>query len=158
MADHPGDPTAAAALRWLQARHRELRKIIDGVSDEGLNWRPGADTSSIYSVLIHTLDSERQVLSTATGAPEAIQTDHAVRGTAADLLERLAQADADLVRYLPSVTDMAPEVPLYGRPMSVAMCLTIQVGHTSEHMAHAALTRQLWDQYGSKGLLAGAEA
>lgn len=160
MADLPADPAAAAVIRFLLGRHREIAKQLEGLDDAGVNWRPGADTNSIYEMLNHALDGELQVVSSIAGTP--VMPDHQwnIQGTVAQAVARVQQADADLSAYLSNVVaaDVGREIPLYGRNMSIALALSVGIGHTTEHMGHIQLTRQFWDQYGKTGVLRGSEA
>lgn len=153
------DPTLRAALRTLQIRNGELRKAIEGIGDTGINWIPGTETNSVFAVLWHALDVERNALSNAAQNPANVPArDLARKGTEAELLARLAEAENELESYIGQITDLNAEVTMYGRQTFAAQVLINGVAHVTEHVAHASLTRQMWEQYGQNGVIAGVEA
>lgn len=160
MAELPANPTAAAIMQHLRARHRELAKQLEGLDEAGLNWRPGTGTNSIYEILTHSLDTERDLTSSVAG--DRVQPDHHfdVQGTQAQATERLARAGQDLETYLSSISDgdMGRELEVFNRPRTVASSLALALSHSAEHVGHIQLTRQMWEQHGNSATVEGTKA
>lgn len=157
MADLPSDVTAASLMEFLQGRHLEMMKQVDGLEEAGVNWRPGVETNAIFEILNHALDAERGFVATIAGTPQAFERRPNVPGTVAQAKERIQQADADLMTFLGAGTaiDLGQEIHFYRRDMPAVMALSLGLGHINEHLGHLQLTRQLWDQYGKTGVLRG---
>lgn len=159
MTQVSSDAIAVALTEYFQERHRELVKQTEGVGDDGVNWHPGADMNSIWELVGHALGAERGMIVAITRASVTFERQPNTPGTEALALARIEQANADLITYLgqTSAIDPAGEVQFYRRPMSIALAMSHGAGHLNEHLGHIALTRQLWEQYGKRGALAGAE-
>ena len=64
------DTMLASAAYVLKDSLGELRRGVDGLPDEALNWEPaGDDTNSIAVLVTHVLHSTRSWISTAVAAP-----------------------------------------------------------------------------------------
>ena len=147
------DPALVAARDLFEQAFRGLRASIEGLSAEGLAWRPPARDSNPITVLAtHAMHSSRWWLSIARGAelPRRDRQSELVAevGSAGELL---AQVDALAADCRVSLDDDAPFDPGAMRevrdddPVSSAWALTHAIEHLSEHSAVAQLTRQLWD-------------
>jgi DinB superfamily len=147
------DPTLVAARDLFEQAFRGLRASIQGLSAEGLAWRPPARDSNPITVLAtHAMHSSRWWLSIARGAepPHRDRPSEFVAevGGAGELL---AQVDALAAECRARLGDDAPFDPGAMRevrgdePVSSAWALTHAIEHLSEHSAVAQLTRQLWD-------------
>ena len=147
------DPALVAARDLFEQAFRGLRGSIEGLSAEGLAWRPPARDSNPITVLAtHAMHSSRWWLSIARGAelPRRDRPSEFVAevGSAEELL---AQVDglADDCRarfddddpFDPGAMRQVPD----DDPVSSAWALTHAIEHLSEHSAVAQLTRQLWD-------------
>ena len=152
-------PTAAAIIEFFQDRHRELAKQAEGIGDTGVNWRPAPQTNSVFELLNHGLDAERGCLNTISGAQQTFERRQPMPGTEALALARIQQADADLLTFLGGdiVIDVEQEVQYYRRAMPTMLAIALGVGHVNEHLGHVQMTRQLWDEFGKTGVLAGWE-
>lgn len=147
------DPALLAARDLFEQAFRGLRASIEGLSAEGLAWRPPARDSNPITVLAtHAMHSSRWWLSIARGTelPRRDRPSEFVAevGSAGELL---AQVDALAADCRVSLDDDAPFDPGAMRevrdddPVSSAWALTHAIEHLSEHSAVAQLTRQLWD-------------
>ena len=132
--------------------HRQLREAIQGLDAAALSWMPGAETSSAQVLVVHLLGSEGEIWRTVASLPSDRDRPSEFRtegATVADLLSRLAAADALVDEVAPRVTtqdlqavkargDRTPQTGLYW--------LVTNYGHAREHLAQLQLTLQLWQQ------------
>jgi hypothetical protein len=146
-------PTIAAAADLFEPPFAGLRGSIEGLSPEGLAWRPPAHESNNLTVLAtHAMHSCRWWLSIASGAdrPHRDRPSEFVAevGTADELLGQVDALATDCRSLLDPSTPFDPEamhdVP-DDEPVSSAWALLHAIEHLSEHSAVAQLTRQLWD-------------
>lgn len=148
-----GEPTVAAAADLFEPPFRGLRGSIEGLSAEGLAWRPPAkDANPITVLAVHAMHSCRWWLSIAVGA-ERPHRDRpsefvAVANSADELLGQVDALAADCrtlldpsARFDPQAMHDLPD----DEPVSSAWALVHAIEHLSEHSAVAQLTRQLWD-------------
>lgn len=147
------DPALVAARDLFETSFAGLRGAIDGLSADGLAWRPPAQDSNPITVLAtHALHSSRWWLSIARGWPLPDRdrpSEFVAEVGSAD--ELLAQVDAlaadcrerldDAGRFDPSAVHEVPD----DEPVTSAWALTHAIEHLSEHSAVAQLTRQLWE-------------
>jgi hypothetical protein len=146
--------TIAAARDLFEPPFDGLRGSIEGLSADGLAWRPPAAQSNPITVLAtHAMHSCRWWLSISRGA-ERPHRDRPSEFVAevASAEELLAQVDAlasDCRALLaedepfdPSTMHDVPD----DEPVSAAWALLHAIEHLSEHSAVAQLTRQLWDR------------
>jgi hypothetical protein len=151
-ATSPG-PTIAAALDLFEPPFAGLRGSIEGLSGEGLAWRPPAHESNPITVLAtHAMHSGRWWLSIARGAdlPFRDRPSEFVAevGSAAELLSQVDGLAGDCRALLDPAEPFDPEamhVVPGDEPVSSAWALLHAIEHLSEHSAVAQLTRQLWD-------------
>jgi len=156
------DPTVQAARQILDDEFVAMREALDGITLEGLGWRPPApDSNTIAILVVHAMHSTRWWLSIATGASlperdrpseflaEASAADELrtffdeLAGDCQDLLDRAASFDAGIART-------APPSSRGGRSgasetVTAAWALLHALEHLREHVAQAQLTRQLWE-------------
>jgi uncharacterized damage-inducible protein DinB len=133
--------------------HAGLLKACEGLPQEALDWVPGADMTSLAGLVAHTAGGARGMLC-ATIAGETIVRDRdseiGIKGAGYDQLAELlnaALADARRVLDAMSLDDLARPVTLRnGRVTNVAWVLFHALDHAAEHLGHAGITRQLWDQ------------
>jgi len=157
------DPLVEAASEIIGDSLRDIRTAAEGMSPEGLNWRPaGDDTNSIAVLVVHVLHSTRWWLSVATDAPAPDRdrpSEFTSRATdASELLEFVDEMSAEFLRLLADAGDFDAGAsrtsrPSYGPPETVtaAWALLHALEHLREHVAHLQLTKQLWEARGSSG-------
>ena len=146
-------PAVEAAADLFEPPFAGLRGAIEGLSAEGLAWRPPArDANPITVLATHAMHSCRWWLSIARGAerPHRDRPSEFVAevGSAEELLGQVDGLAADCRALLGSDVPFDPEamhdVP-DDEPVSSAWALLHAIEHLSEHSAVAQLTRQLWD-------------
>lgn len=148
------DPTLEAARSFVDESLDSMRAAVAGSSADALNRRPaGDDTNPVAVLVVHAVSSTRWWLSIALGAPIP------ERDRPSEFLTVVAGADELLGVFDPIAadcralldTDMAFEAgamreePSEGERVSAAWALIHAVEHLREHVAHAELTRQFWE-------------
>jgi uncharacterized damage-inducible protein DinB len=155
MTDPTPDPTIVAASELLVDSLDAMREVIAGADALALDWRPAQDTNSIAVLAVHSMHSTRMWLSVAMGAPlperdrpsEFLATAEGV----AEMLVFFDEMAADC-RALLDTSDAfdAGAVRPTGREgdetATAAYALLHALEHLREHVAHAQLTRQLWER------------
>jgi hypothetical protein len=143
----------AAARDLFEPPFEGLRGAIEGLSADGLGWRPPADRSNPITVLaVHAMHSCRWWLSLARGAdpPHRDRPSEFVAevGSAEELLAQVDELASDCRALLAEDEPFDPaamhDVP-DDDPVSSAWALVHAIEHLSEHSAVAQLTRQMWD-------------
>jgi hypothetical protein len=149
------DPAIEAARDIANNSLDSMRRAIVDAPPELLNWRPaGEDTNPIAVIAVHAITSTRWWLSVAImgQAPERDRPAE-FRTTVSSTEELLSMVDpllADCRKLLAFDGDFDPGAtrtdPRDGTATTAAWALTHAVEHLSEHVAHAELTRQVWDR------------
>ncbi len=148
------DPTIEAARSFVDSSLAAMRSAIAGASAHALNHRPGGDDTNPVAVLVvHAVNSTRWWLSVALGAPlperdrssefrtivtgpeELLAMFDPIAADCRALLDADVAFDAGAMR----------EDPREGEQVTAAWALIHAVEHLREHVAHAELTRQLFD-------------
>jgi hypothetical protein len=146
------DPTVATIVELNKGVHGAIRRVVADLDAEALAWTPGAETSSISVLVVHTLGSEAAMLRQVRGLPWIRDRDaeFVVRATTAtELLARLDEADALLDEHAAAISadDLAAIRERPGRDPSPGRYWLIgNYGHAREHLAHMQLTKQLYQQ------------
>jgi hypothetical protein len=148
------DPTIEAARGFVEESLTAMRAAVADASADALNRRPaGDDTNPVAVLVVHALSSTRWWLSVATGAPLPD------RDRPAEFLTTVADADELLAVFDPIAADcralldtdmvFAPgairEDPRGSEQVTAVWALIHAVEHLREHVAHAELTRQLFE-------------
>jgi hypothetical protein len=152
------DPLTAAARRILEGSMGALRESVEGLEPDALNWRPAEDTNTLAILITHAGNSTRWWLSLAMGRPLP-ERDRASEFLASSsssvdlltwfddvaeqsraLLDQRTPFDGAAIRERPRTSTDAPP------PVTAAWAMLHALTHLREHVAHAQMTRQLWDQ------------
>jgi uncharacterized damage-inducible protein DinB len=153
------DPFLGSARYILNDYLAEMRRAVDGLPDEAINWKPGGDdTNSIAVLVVHNMSSTRAWMTVALGNPwpdrNRDQEFETRSENAAELLGVIDEVGGNILGMLDSAGDvdwaenrrslMPPDsdAPAY---VPAAFAITHAVEHFSQHVAHVTLTRQLWD-------------
>jgi hypothetical protein len=155
------DPAIEAARDIASNSLDSMRRAIVDAPPELLNWRPaGEDTNPIAVIAVHAITSTRWWLSVAiTGqAPERDRpAEFRTRvSSAEELLSIIDPLLADSRKLLAFEGDFDPGTTRTdpregGTATTASWALTHAVEHLSEHVAHAELTRQMWDRMQGTG-------
>jgi hypothetical protein len=151
------DPIVEAARDILDDSFSAFRATIAGLDAAALNWRAaGPETNPIAVLAAHAMGSTRWWLSAAVDAPLPDRDrDAEFRVVAHDPQEELRSFEAiagdctallQLDAFEPGATRA-----VRGEVVTAAWALLHAIEHLREHMAHAQLTRQAWEQGAGSG-------
>ena len=153
-------PITNYAQFMLTAQAERYRKVIEGLPEEALNWRPGDETTNAVAQIVrHVYEGLPWLLGTAVGdgAPlmdrDTMQARHlhSLRNeptTQEELLGIIVAGMAtanDLLAKLDE-TDLSEEISPMGRPRQRFFFVGLTIDHAAEHLGHAELTKQMWEQ------------
>ncbi|MHB8645792.1 MAG: DinB family protein [Thermomicrobiales bacterium] len=147
------------AQRTFDAQAERFANVVDGLSPEALAWRPGDEaTNSIAQIVRHVVAWQPWYLGVALGDPVPLDDETLNRkqvdsldnsSTTVAALHALVEttraqtaAALDRMRALDPNEAISP----YGDPEPRAFYLSGAIDHAAEHIGHAELTRQLWEQ------------
>jgi DinB superfamily len=152
-------PELEAIQNILKYNHHQIKQVLAGLDEEGLNWTPaGVDkVNSVYGLVLHCASAQVMFLALAAGQdvkldiPELVEGDHPLKAVcvsadrAIELLRQSAQMSNELFeKFTPEILDH--EVNMLGGGMRPArFLLPIMVAHGAEHIGHMALTKQLYE-------------
>jgi uncharacterized damage-inducible protein DinB len=138
----------------LEYSYKEIAKTIAGLPQEALDWIPGENMNSLCVLIVHTAGAERYwVGDVAMG--ESSNRDRAAEFQAKGLNEAalkkrlddtLAYTRQALERLTLADLEKMCIAPRDGSETTVGWALMHALEHTSLHLGHAQITRQLWDQ------------
>jgi uncharacterized damage-inducible protein DinB len=147
------------AQRSLNTQAERFIAVVEGLSSDALAWRPGDETTnSIAQIVRHVVAWQPWYLSIVLGDPvplddEALtqkQTDSLDNSptTAAALRALVESTRAETASALDRMEtlDLSEEITPYGDAEPRCFYLSGAVDHAAEHIGHAELTRQLWEQ------------
>ncbi|MFN2220950.1 MAG: DinB family protein [Candidatus Promineifilaceae bacterium] len=138
----------------LSELHHELAGTVEGLPAEALDWQPGPETNSLAVLLTHTAGSERYWIGEVVGEEPAGREraeEFETLGRSAEELQdllnlALAHSRQTLSRLSLDNLAEARLISLQGRSCTVAWALLHALEHTAQHMGHAQLTRQMWEE------------
>jgi hypothetical protein len=135
--------------RLFHELHQGIRKQVEGVDREALNWKPHPDANSVVVLVVHTLGSEREMIRAVRSVTTARDrtAEFKAEAEAAGLLELLDRADRELDEHVAALTaaDLTELRPRGDRPPKPGLeWLLSNYGHAREHLAQIQLTSQLY--------------
>lgn len=147
-------PMVDVVGRMLDRQAERYSKVVDGMPEDALNWRPGnEETNSIAQIVRHATAVQNLLLGRAVGEPPAYDHAESLRNdpaTKAELLGLIADAKAKKDESLARVDPMDMSEMLDNGRAPRAYFVIHVADHGQEHLGHAELTKQMWEQYGSK--------
>ena len=140
----------------LEAQLEEFAQQLEGLPPAALDWSPGADMNSLAVLTVHTCGSTRFWLEeVCLGASPTRDRDSEFATRAMDaaaLQARLrscaAQSRAAVARITEADLAQLHQTPYRDEQVNVAWALLHILEHVGQHLGHAQLTRQLWQQRG----------
>ncbi len=150
-------PMIAVVQRMLNGQAERYGKVVDALPEDALNWRPGnAETNSVAQLVRHVTAVQHVLLGHALGESPEHDHAHSLRNdpaTKEELHGLIAAAQAkkdDQLARLDSM-DMSEALPGQRGPTLRAQYVIHSADHGQEHLGHAELTKQLWEQRGHTG-------
>lgn len=148
------DPIITAIVAELTKQHDNLKKTMQGASQEALDWKPGPETNSLCVLAVHVAGAEKfWIGDLTTGRPSTRDRAAEFKVSAIPLAELEATLDTALedsiaVLTTLSVPDLAANryIERYSREQSVGTNILHALTHIALHVGHAELTRQMYDQ------------
>jgi DinB superfamily len=139
-----------------QQIHDQLRDEVSGLNELALSWVPGPDTSPIFTLVVHLLGSETEVLQIVRGLPsdrDRASEFSAQVGGQEELMSRIQATDQLLGALGPQISDedlaalrVQPSAVRNRAPRTGLFWLLNSYGHAREHLAQLQLTKQLFQQ------------
>jgi hypothetical protein len=151
-------PIIEYAQRSLDRLWDRYRAVVQAMPADGLNWRPGDETTNSLAMIVrHVTFGQHLILNMALGNPPILLLDERTRGLHNDpathdqLLGLLDIAAAERREFLARLDALDLGEIISGpigppRPRFSFVAHTVAEG--AEHIGHAELTRQLWEQRG----------
>jgi len=146
-------PMIEVVQRMLDGQAERYGNVIEGLPEEALNWRPGnEETNSVAQLVRHVTAVQKMLLDRALGeSPEydhtrSLRNDPATKEELRGLLtDAKTTKDEQLTRL--DGMDMSELLPNQFRgPVLRAHYVIHTADHGQEHLGHAELTKQLWEQ------------
>lgn len=136
----------------LKKCHDNIRKTMDGLPPEALDWVPGADMNSICVLVYHITGAERFWIGDVA-AQEPSNRDRDAEFKVKNLGEEfLRQRLDDSFTYVNSVLekltlqDLELSRVTSRGTFTVGWALLHALEHSHLHLGHLQITHQLWDQ------------
>ncbi len=142
-------------LERIEDLRDQIRRLVAELPVEALNWRPieGDDdhaTNSLAVLVAHSAGAEHFWIAEVVGGRPATRRREAefteVATSSAEilgLLEKTALETKDIFSKLKDV-DLNGTREIEGRTVPVRWCILHVIDHTSLHLGHMQITRQLW--------------
>lgn len=135
----------------LEKCHGNILSAVEGLSGPALDWQPGSDMNSIAVLIYHLTGAERfwtgdVVDQTPSGRDRAAE--FKVQGVGLEALRGRLDESLKHVRSVVkklSLSDL-PEARATpdGRTVTVGWALLHALEHSSLHLGHIEMTRQMW--------------
>ncbi|MHB8646520.1 MAG: DinB family protein [Thermomicrobiales bacterium] len=145
-------PIVEVVQRMLNGQAERYGNVVDALPDDALNWQPGsAETNSVAQLIRHVTAVQQALLTRALGdSPQydhqrSLRNDPATREELRGLIADAKAAKDDSLARLDRM-DMS-EMLDNGRALR-AYLIIHTADHGQEHLGHAELTKQLWEQHG----------
>jgi uncharacterized damage-inducible protein DinB len=138
--------------RRFHELHTDIARALEGLPEEALDWKPGAEMNSVAVLITHLTGAERFLIGDVVmGDPSNRVREaefQAVGQTKQDLLQRLSVTDEYIKSAFEkmSLADLETERvhPRHGNQVSVAFSILHALEHAATHVGHIDLTVQLW--------------
>lgn len=153
------DVFVEAYTERLQSLFDGLEQAITGLPVAALAWSPGAETNTLTVLAVHVSGATRYLIGEVAGGEPSGRVRAAEFATVGldetALRTQLRGAREVALRVVGGLTtaDLARPVysPQHERQATVAWALLRCLDHLAEHVGHAQMTRQLWEQHAAAG-------
>lgn len=138
----------------LHKLHGEIELVLQDLSQEALDWKPGEGMNSLGVLAFHVAGAERFWLGDVLAGESSNRDREAefyTQGvTAAELIDRLS-ASLDFSRNVLDDLELHDlhelrASPRDGRQFNVGWVLNHALEHIALHLGHMQVTRQVWEQ------------
>lgn len=141
-------------LQALRSQHAALKQTLLDAPAAALDWSPTPDANSLTVLVVHVAGAQRYLLGDLLERRPSQRNRDSEFSThqvdAASLIALLDAAMAEATAFIEPLTldDLAQErySARHDRNFTVAWLLNHALEHAAQHVGHAQLTRQLWDQ------------
>lgn len=141
-------------LNNLREFHGEIRNAVNGLPQNALDWTSGSDMNSINVLVVHLIGAERYWIGDViAGEPSGRdrESEFMIHGLSEkELLQKLCEIENYVENILETFTlqelDEKRISPRNRREVTVGWALCHALKHTSLHLGHIQITRQLWEQ------------
>lgn len=145
-------------LGFLEERHHDILKALDGLPPAALDWSPGKGMNSISVLIFHLTGAERYWIGDVAARdpfPRDREAEFKVHDVGVDVLRKRLMDNITYARKMLdklTVQDLEAErtSPRDGEKGTVAWALIHALEHMTNHLGHIQLTRQLWELSNSK--------
>ncbi|MDQ2787513.1 MAG: DinB family protein [Chloroflexota bacterium] len=145
-------PMIDVVQRMLDGQAERYGNVVNALPEEALNWQPGnAETNSVAQLVRHVTAVQQVLLGRALNESSEHDHLHSLRNDPATkeelhslLADAKAKKDEQLARL--DVMDMSEMLPGQRGPTMRAQYIIHTADHGQEHLGHAELTKQLWEQ------------
>ena len=145
-------PMVDVVQQMLDGQAERYGKAVDGMPEGALTWRPGDETTNSVAQLVrHVTAVQTVLLASALGESPEHNHEHSLRNdpaTTEELRGLIAAAKAKKDEQLARLDGMDMSEMLPGRrgPVMRAYLVIHVADHGQEHLGHAELAKQLWEQ------------
>lgn len=139
----------------LQDRHKDFDKAIAGLPQEALDWVPGPDMNSLCVLVVHSMGAERYWIGDIGAGIESNRNRAAefqAHGLDEKTLRELLASTLEFVRTvfesltLDDLTKSRYSPNMGGGDRRAIFGISHALEHTAQHLGHAEITRQFWEQ------------
>jgi hypothetical protein len=144
-------PLVTVVQGMLDEQAERYRRVVAGLPEEALNWRPGDATSSVAQLVRHAAAAQDLLLGIALGDEPPWDQDDSLRNdpaTKEELVGLIAAAQARKDEQLARIDplDLGETIESSDGPGLRGYFVAHCAEHGAEHLGHAELTKQLWEQ------------
>ncbi len=136
------------------ALHNEVKKAIEGLSVEALDWIPAGNTNSINVLVTHLCRAERfwaAEIATGSQSDRVREVEFEAEGlNVIDLVNMLDETQQAINNAFEQLTLSDLEVMRYSAQndmnVTTGWAILHALEHTGQHVGHIQLTVQLWEE------------
>lgn len=146
-------PMVTVVQGILNGQAERYTAVVEGLPEEALTWQPGSEINSIAQLVRHVTAVQNVLLERGLGNSPTHDHAHSLRNDPATkeellglIVEAKAKKDDQLARLDPM--DMSETITTPRGSLLRAWYVVHVADHGQEHLGHAELTKQLWEQRG----------
>lgn len=137
----------------LRDLHQDCQRVLDGLPQEALDWKPSPDMNSIGVLVVHIIGAERYWFGDVVlDEPSGRQRDQEFTTSGLDPSELNQRLDDSLVFIEKALCSLSLEAlnedrtsPRDGRIATIGWSLLHVLKHTGLHLGHMEATRHMWE-------------